>query len=54
MKTSFFFDTAPDIFRIINSLSKIFLIQLSIKESGREFFWHIDFKNSISLFKVRC
>ena len=35
MKTSFFFVTAPDIFRSINSLSKKKnLIQLSIKKSS--------------------
>lgn len=52
MSISFFFDTAPDIFRLVNSLSKYYLIELSIKKSGREFLCHTDFKNPISLCKV--
>ena len=52
MKTSFFFDTVPDIFRLINSLSRNLLVHLSIKKSGKEFLYHIDFKNSISVCKV--
>ena len=36
----------------MNSLSKIILVQLSIKKSGKEFLCHTDFKNPISLCKV--
>ena len=52
IKTSFFFDTVPDIFRLITSLSRNILIHLSIKKSGKEFLCLIEFENSTLICKV--
>ena len=52
MKASFFSDSVPNIFYVVNSLSKKCLIQLSIKRNGKQFLFHTDFENSISLCKL--
>ena len=52
MKISFLSEMVLEDFRLMNSLSKKILIQLSIKKSGNEFLCQIIFKYLISLCKT--
>ena len=46
--TSFLVELSFSFFLFISNLSKNFLTHLSMKNNGKEFFCHTDFKNKIS------
>ena len=52
IKISFLSLMEFDVLRVINNLSKILLVQLSMKKCGKEFFCHINFKHWTSLWNV--